>query len=319
MKAAPLLVSFHSLEKYLEALPSSEANKYSEEIQELFVKKYPPVTSAYSLAILFGYSLSFMYALTSKQTKFYRRLEINQKGKLRSIYSPRVALKVIQKWIGYHLEKSLDFPSHVYGFIKGRSFVEAAEQHIGSTWVASVDIESFFPSIKHGHVVDSLGKIGYSNKGAQLISDLCSLDGFLPQGSPASPVLSNLCMLNIDSRLESVAKKYNAKLTRYADDIVFSGSDPFYDEIFGDLNSIFEASSFTLNSEKNYLAQSSKGQRLVVHGLLIKEDKITLTKGYRNKIRAYKHMRESGKIREEDIDRIDGHLTFADFISSKKK
>ncbi|MBF4249174.1 RNA-directed DNA polymerase, partial [Vibrio anguillarum] len=67
--------------------------------------------------------------------------------KLRTIHSPRVALKVVQKWLGYHLSSAISFDSHVCGFIKGRSFVDAAKIHEGAKWLYSVDIADFFPSV----------------------------------------------------------------------------------------------------------------------------------------------------------------------------
>lgn len=85
------------------------------------------------------------------------------------------------------------------------------------------------------------------------------------------------------------------------------------------INAIFEQSSFSLNNDKTFFANADKGQRLKVHGLLVKEDRITLTKGYRNKIRAFRHMLDKGKVGEDDMRRLQGHLNFAAFIESKNK
>lgn len=62
---------------------------------------------------------------------------------------------------------------------------------------------------------------------AMLIENLLGVRGtmgtrFLPQGSPASPVLSNLCMKLPDIRLTALAKSFGAFYTRYADDLTFS-------------------------------------------------------------------------------------------------
>jgi hypothetical protein len=45
----------------------------------------------------------------------------------------------------------------------------------------------------------------------------------LPQGSPCSPALANLCAFRLDLRLEGLAWVFGATYTRYADDLVFSG------------------------------------------------------------------------------------------------
>ncbi len=156
MNAAPLLVSFDSIDKYFESLPEKQRAEYSSSLAELHARRLPPVASAYCLAILFGYSLEFIYAMTKRPYKFYRVFDINNGKKVRRIHAPKVALKVIQKWLGEHLSSNITFHPHVCGFVKGRSFVDAAKQHIGARWVLSVDIDNFFPSISKERVLLSL-------------------------------------------------------------------------------------------------------------------------------------------------------------------
>lgn len=319
MNAAPLLVSFNSIEKFLDALPEKHRESYQEQIKGLFSKSLPPAVSETSLAVLFGYSLDFVYALSKKQHKFYRSFKIQQGKKVRTIHSPRVALKVIQKWLGAHLSNFVTFEPHVCGFVKGKSFADAAKTHEGARWVYSVDIEDFFPSITVYQISDSLESIGYSKGAAMLLANICSLNLNLAQGSPASPVISNIVMKDIDKSLRKMADENNLRVSRYADDIVFSGKEPFREKIAHDLEAIFEVTLFTLNKNKTYFSDSEKGQRLKVHGLLVKEDEVRLTKGYRNKIRAFRHMLEQGKVSEDDIPRLNGHLKFSEFIERKNK
>ncbi|UXI04689.1 reverse transcriptase family protein [Photobacterium sp. TY1-4] len=319
MNAAPLLVSFHSFQKFLAALPEKHRENYQQEIEELFLQQLPPVASETCLAVLFGYSLDFVYALSKKQHKFYRSFKIQQGKKVRTIHSPRVALKVVQKWFGTHLSSAISFEPHVCGFVKGKSFADAAIIHQGARWVYSVDIEDFFPAITILKISDSLETIGYSKESATLLANICSLNFRLAQGSPASPVISNLVMKDIDRQIKELADQYELQVSRYADDIVFSGKNVFNEDISHEIESIFEASPFSLNKNKTYFSDSEKGQRLKVHGLLVKENKVTLTKGYRNKIRAYRHMVEKGKVSEDDMPKLKGHLKFAEFIERKNQ
>lgn len=319
MNAAPLLVSFNKIESYLKSLPEKQKERYSREITNLLDKGLPPVVSHYCLAILFGYSLEFVNALAKKQHKFYRTFPLKQGKKIRQIEAPKVSLKVIQKWLGFHLAQSLPFPAHVFGFISGLSALKAAEQHLGGDWVYSIDIKDFFPSITKNQVAQSFKELGYSENGAGLIAKLCCLNERLAQGSPTSPVISNMVMKDIDAGILNIANESKATVTRYADDVVFSGQGLFPDKIKQEVRDLFESSEWSLNEEKEYLAETAKGQRLKVHGLLVMGDKVKLTKGYRNKIRAYRHMIEKGKVSEDDLPRILGHIHYANSIDDLSK
>ncbi|MBF4437727.1 hypothetical protein ERJ77_25245, partial [Vibrio anguillarum] len=160
----------------IESLPLSQVEKYQQNIQFLYEKSLPPVVSVRCLAVLFGYSTDFVYALSKSQYKFYRSFQINHGKKLRTIHSPRVALKVVQKWLGHHLSGAISFDSHVCGFVKGRSFVDAAKVHEGAKWVYSVDIVDFFSSISKQQVSEALVNIGYLPESSELIANLCTLD-----------------------------------------------------------------------------------------------------------------------------------------------
>ncbi|MXR70309.1 hypothetical protein GNT65_16750 [Shewanella sp. JBTF-M18] len=316
MKAAPLLISFHELGSYIEALPESQKRRYADEISKLAEAKLPPVVSPYCLAILFGYSREFIHAMSKQQHKFYRTFTIHKGRKRRTIQAPKVALKVIQKWIGYHLCQAIQRPEHVFGFIPGCSAKMAAEQHCNALWVYSIDIKDFFPSISDELVESALQELGYSEMGSKLITSLCCFNGVLAQGSPASPTLSNLIMIKVDDDLRKLSEELNISVTRYADDIVFSGKNEFPEGLGGQISNIFQDAGLELNEEKEYFADSRKGQRLKVHGLLVNSDKPRLPKGYRNKVRAYKHLLNSGKVSEGDLKRLLGHVNYANSIES---
>jgi len=314
MIAPPLLVSYSNLDQYLTSLPLLQKEKYQEKITSLVERDLPPVVSPSALGTLFGYSTDFIHTLSAGSNKYYRTFNIRKGKKNREIKAPKVALKVIQKWFAEHISKSLDFSDHVFGFIAGKSAPQAAKLHCNSQWVYSVDIENFFPSTHKLIVVDSLIELGYSGSASDLIASLCCCGESLAQGSPASPVLSNLVMKNIDNELAELAKKNDITVTRYADDIVFSGKNDFPQTLKESIKTIFEHSSWNLNSDKEFFADVSKGQRLKVHGLLVMGDRVKLTKGYRNKIRAYKHLLDQGKVSEKDMPRLLGHINYSNSI-----
>ena len=319
MKAPPLFVSYQSpddsveesLKIFLSSLTPDLQEKFGKEITILGEKKLPPVVSMRCLGVLFGYSPHFIYAMANNNRKYYRQFTIKSGKKIRRIQAPRVAIKVIQKWFGFHLAKSLIFNDYVFGFVEGRSAVDAAAKHCGSKWVYSVDIKDFFPSTRKEKVITELNKLGYSLHGATLITNLCCYGNSLGQGAPSSPVLSNLVMRPIDTQLKTLADELRITFTRYADDIVFSGNERFPEELKDYVSKVFEGTGWKLATSKTYEANVEKGERLKVHGLLVHGDKPRLTKGYRNRIRAYKHLWNGNKIKLKDKNKIEGHISFA--------
>ena len=59
---------------------------------------------------------------------------------------------------------------------------------------------------------------------ATTIAQIACHNNSLPQGSPSSPVISNLLAHLLDMRISRIAKKARCSYTRYADDLTFSCS-----------------------------------------------------------------------------------------------
>lgn len=116
-------------------------------------------------------------------------------------------------------------PSLSHGFTKNRSIITNAMMHIGKKNVLNIDLEDFFDSFNFGRVRGFFIK----NKDFQLNSEIATViaqiacyDNKLPQGSPCSPIITNLIAHSLDIQLASLAKKNKCTYTRYADDITFS-------------------------------------------------------------------------------------------------
>lgn len=316
MNAPPLLVSYSSLDDYLSALNDDLRDQHAQEITELVNNNLPPIVSIRCLALLFGYSAKFINSMYIRNYKYYRTFKIRRGRKKREINAPRVALKTIQKWFGYHLSHTLTFNEAVYGFIPERSAVDAAAVHCNAQWVYSVDVKDFFPTTTYEVIKTALQEIGYSDRGADIITKLNCYGDKLAQGSPSSPVLSNLVMRNIDEQLAVISQQNDIRFTRYADDIVLSGVNEFNEEIKEQIQALFNNTCWVLSPKKEYFAALPK--RLKVHGLLVHGGRPRLTKGYRNKIRAFKHLVATGNVNEEDIKRIMGHIKYADSVDNRE-
>jgi len=284
------------------------------EAEKLSIAGLPPIINQYALAQLLGVHRGFVWSLLRRPAKYYRIFDIKTGKKTRTIYAPRIGLKVLQKWLGTQLETRYERPNHVFGFIKGLSHLDAASVHLNAKWVISVDIQNFFQSTSNKRVQWQLKSIGFSSKTASMLTRLFCIDGGLAQGSPASPALSNYCASKLDVRIAKLAKKFDCRLSRYADDVTFSGISEFPDDLLNQIKYAFDKEGWKIASHKTSVAVSP--HRLKVHGLLVDGGTLRMTKGYRNKLRAYKHIKRNARLSKKDLNKINGHLNYASSVQS---
>jgi len=312
----PLLVSFDSVEALITALPEATRAAHEPEIRRVVALGLPPAVSLRTIATLFGVSPAFIGAMSRAPSRHYRVFKIKKGKKTRTIQAPKVALKLVQTWFAAHTSKAIQLPDCVYGFVPGRSGVkEAAQHHCPAKWVYSLDIRDFFPSITQQQVREALVRIGYADNTAAFLSRLLTLNGCLPQGSPASPVISNVVFSATDEVLTSLAGELGTRYTRYADDLVFSGSVAPPPDLQTRVREVVTGAGWVLAEDKEHLARLPA--RLKVHGLLVHGAKPRLTKGYRNRIRAFRHLLEREQISSADLPKVRGHLAYADFIDKE--
>ena len=218
---------FAAEDELVSALAEAVGADELSEIRRLCLLGLPPVTSRDVLATMLGINPGLVWSFENRSRRHYRHFTIPKGKGVRHIHAPKIGLKIVQKWLSVHLQKAFQAPQHVYGFVPGRSHIMAARVHCGARWIYSVDIENFFPSTPLEIVHSAFKQIGYQDDSSEMLSRLCCLNGFLAQGAPTSPVLSNICFTEIDQSLQEISKKYDVKLTRYADDIVYSGNNTF--------------------------------------------------------------------------------------------
>lgn len=158
-------------------------------------------------------------------------LRIDRPGRPpRRIDRPTDRLKGLQRRILDTLSSRLAFGNYVHGCLKGKSPRTLAQYHRGQRVVIRVDIEDFFPSISFATVERLLReRLGASGQVGRLIARLltrglgASGERFLPQGSPASPLMANLALMKFDRNIDTAARRIGARYGRYVDDIVVSG------------------------------------------------------------------------------------------------
>ncbi len=205
-------------------------------LQEL--KSFTDIAS--SLDVTAGHLRRLLF---EEKNNLYFEFEIPKKnGSLRKIYAPNDSLLFIQKRLSAILSSSVKLHDKAYGFINKRSIVDNAQLHIRKNVLLNIDLENFFPSISFGRVRSMF--MNYfrldKNVATTLTNICCHPGGFLPQGSPTSPVISNILCKTLDKDLDRLAKNsFGATYSRYADDITFS-TKTSWEEIISSKVTLFQ-------------------------------------------------------------------------------
>lgn len=282
-------------------------------IYQYFEMGLPPITSRSAISAMIGYNEGFVWSLLNRTRQHYRKFKIPKGRDTREIFAPRVGLKTIQRWLGTHFQRRWTTHEAVYGFVPGRSHLSAAARHLGNEWVASIDIENFFPSVSTTRVESAIKRLGYDDAFSNdALVKLTCLEMGLTQGAPTSPVLSNIALHDLDVQLANFAADNGFVYTRYADDLVISGSTGSPDIAVDGMREVTSADGWKIAERKTTIDRAPNRRK--VHGLLVHGSRIRLTKGYRNRIRAYKHLIESDKVRPGDWARLKGHVEFSESV-----
>lgn len=226
------------------------------------------------------------FAFAQPTSEKYQRFQILKKGGgTRDIASPNPILKLIQYRISKQIEALYQPKSYVHGYIRGRSIITNADKHVGQRWLLRLDIKDFFPTITLARVrgLFMAPPFYMERHVATLLARLCILDDMLPQGSPASPIISNLIFSSADRRLRKIATENRCYYSRYCDDIFISSNHRHFpkaiayrdDEDVVNLSDqfleIIDQAGFKVNSSK--VSLKSKDNRQVVTGIVVNEKK----------------------------------------------
>jgi retron-type reverse transcriptase len=136
----------------------------------------------------------------------------------------------------------------------------------------------------------------------------------LPQGSPASPLLSNIVCQSLDESLSNLAKRYGLTYTRYADDMTFSSNHSVYAQggkFLEEVRSIVTSHGFQINDKKTRLQK--KGSRQEVTGVII-NDKINTYREYRKNLRAAVFHAETNGCTPKEYNNIMGRISYLSMV-----
>lgn len=229
----------------------------------------------------------------------YKEFKIPKKTHgFRTINAPDDILKPKMSKVAKILSDELQILAHdsAWAYVKGRDVITAMKEHQknNSRWFLKLDLKDFFGSCSVDFIVNQLEKIYpfavYPSTMPEVIANFATLNGGLPQGTPLSPMLTNLIMVEIDYKInrliydltqEAGLFKQSYVYTRYADDIIISAKNNFkYDIIIEAIDNLLEDTPLTINREKvRYGSSSGRNWNL---GIMYNKDN-ELTIGYREK------------------------------------
>ena len=241
--------------------------------------------------------------------KKFRKYNIKKKsGGQRTISIPNITgYKRFLHYIKLILQSLYNAPRCVNGFVLGKSIVDNALAHQGHTYIYNIDLENFFHSVSYRQVEKSLQQNPFncSKKFSHAIANFCCMNSVLegvnsihkyclPQGSPASPILTNIVCYRMDKQLVELSRLHNVRYTRYADDMTFSSDCDIFSyksDFIKQLQHIIFKNGFKINYKKT--RHSHSGERQKVTGIILSQEKINVGRLYVRQLRNLFYIWES--------------------------
>ena len=223
------------------------------------------------------------------------------------------------------------YHTSAYAYIGGRCTVDAVKVHQAneSKWFVSLDLSNFFGSTTLDFMMRQFGLVfpfseivKYPSGKSELETalSLATKNGVLPQGTPISPLITNVMMIPCDYELTKKLRNFEKNcyvVTRYADDFDISSKYDFdYHKIEGVVREVlagFDA-PFKLNEKKTHYCSSS-GKNYMLGLLLNKDNEITVghkaKRQFQNMLHAYVMDRRNGKPWDvHDVQVLKGHYDY---------
>jgi RNA-directed DNA polymerase len=261
--------------------------------------------------------VSYLLYVLPEASKYKTFAIPKRAGGTRQIAEPIDQLKLLQRRLADLLQNCSeennkaskrsdddDHPDHIaHGFKRKRSIVTNARRHRNKRFVFNLDLEDFFGTINFGRVRGFFLKdknFALQPKVATILAQIACYEKALPQGSPCSPVISNLIGHVLDIHLARLAAQAGCTYTRYADDLTFSTNKQTFPEMVAkpvvgsdhvwmpgkELARLVTKSGFAINAKKTRMQYRDSRQE--VTGLVV-NSKVNVRREYRHTVRAMVH------------------------------
>lgn len=285
------------------AINNNKSNDYIKYWLSVAKKQYsnnvPIILDVLDLSWQSGISNSFVNDLSFRKEKLYTKFEISKHSGLpREIASPLPTLKMFQYWILTNILSQVTISDFAKAYRKGYSIKDNVKFHRRQQLILKLDIKNFFPNLKDDYIYQLFQSLGYSSSVSHFFTNAVTLKNGLPQGAPTSPIISNILMLDFDKTIGRYCIKNKIRYTRYADDMIFSGSKFIIKELIKEVERKLYPLDLKLNKKKIRVLKPY--QRQEVTGIIVNNAKISVPRKYRRNLRLEVHFFCSSTISSDD-------------------
>ncbi len=222
-----------------------------------------------------------------------RRKEIPESGgKFRKLNIPCIRDRIVQTALKLILEPIFesDFQKGSYGYRPKRIAHEAVQKVTeaaikGNTKVIDVDLKSYFDNVRHHILMEKIAKRINDKENMRMIKLILITGGKrgIAQGSPLSPLLSNIYLNEVDKMLEKAkevtkeGKYQRMECARWADDLVILISEHPKREwleraVYRRLEEELAKLEVSVNEEKTKVINLKKGETFSFLGFDFQEN-----------------------------------------------
>ena len=222
-----------------------------------------------------------------------RRVEIPKgKGKKRQLGIPTVVDRLVQQSICQVLSPIYEpqFDDNSFGFRPKRGAHQAlrrAAAHLndGNAYCVDLDLAKFFDTVNHSKMIELLSRTikdgrvislihKYLNAGVMVSGSYEKTAKGVPQGSPLSPLLSNIILNELDKELSRRGHPF----VRYADDcMIFSKSKRSAQRIKESITKFIESTLHLKVNEDKTAVGSIKGMKFLGYSFYLRKGEWRLT------------------------------------------
>lgn len=266
-------------------------------LEELPEKLHRAINKGALINKLREFNQSVDHLRTVDRAKLYYSFLIPKKtGGTRRIDAPNPELMDALRSLKTLFETSFGakvlYHTSAFAYIEGRSTIDAVKRHQAneSRWYAKFDLSNFFGNTTMEFTMQQLSmifpfseiiKIPEGRAELEKALDLAFLNGGLPQGTPISPLITNIIMIPIDFKLKKALRDFDGKYhvyTRYADDFIISSR---YDFNFRNVEKLIadtivdSGAKFRLKPEKTRYG-STAGRNFNLGLMVTSENRITI-------------------------------------------